>query len=126
MTQTIHHKAKILRRHPKDTRTLFMIWTRKTPCPDEPTTILDALAQQAQETRWAMDTIDSSDDGHDVSCASIKGTAKAGSDGSFKNSMGMSASNLYGTNQNANIITVDTVPGNENEQSAYRSELVGI
>jgi hypothetical protein len=53
---------------------------------------------------------------------------RAVSDGSFKNAIGISASILFyskATDPNR-IISVNSVPGNREEQSAYRSELAGV
>jgi hypothetical protein len=58
----------------------------------------------------------------------IRGSVRAVSDGSFKNAMGASASILFrfkATDPNR-LISVNSVPGNREEQSAYRSKLAGV
>jgi hypothetical protein len=68
------------------------------------------------------------DNGRSIAAAIIRGSARAVSDGSFKNAMGTSASILFhskATDPNR-IISVNSVPGNCEEQSAYCSELTGV
>jgi hypothetical protein len=96
------------------------------PHAEHPTSLSDALDQHVQADKWAVDKIDCGDGGRNVALAIINGTAKAISDGSFKDSMGTSASILYGNDPTSKITTVNGVPGNDDEQSAYRSELAGI
>ena len=68
------------------------------------------------------------DNGVSIAAAIIRGDARAVSDGSFKNAMGTSASILFHTKSTdpRRIISVNSVPGNRSEQSAYRSELARV
>jgi hypothetical protein len=75
-----------------------------------------------------VDGIHVVDNGRSFAAAILRGEAKAVSDGSFKDSMGTSASILYHSHANDpnRMVGVNAVPGNCQEQSAYRSELAGI
>jgi hypothetical protein len=68
------------------------------------------------------------DNGRSLAAAIIRGDARAVSDGSFKNEMGTSSSTLFHSRAKDphRIVSVNAVPGNCDEQSAYRSELAGI
>jgi hypothetical protein len=68
-----------------------------------------------------------SDKGASVATAIAAGTAYAVSDGSFKQKRGTSAFLLEGSDGEANrVIGMNEIPGEADEQSAYRSELGGI
>jgi ribonuclease HI len=95
------------------------------PRAERPTNLDMALAQRPLNDQWAVSVIDHSDQGISVARAIIQGTAKAISDGSFKDEMGTSATVLYGADEKR-IISTNDVPGNREDQSAYRSELAGI
>jgi hypothetical protein len=73
-----------------------------------------------------VETVDNDDNGKSVARAIMKGSARAISDGSFKDSMGTSSTVIYGDDEAHRIISVNAVPGHRQEQSAYRSELAGI
>ena len=90
--------------------------------------ILGALDQRTELDKWSVESVDVVDNGRSFAAAIIRGTARAVSDGSFKNEMGTSASILFHTKSKDpnRIISVNSVPGNREEQSAYRSELAGI
>jgi hypothetical protein len=78
--------------------------------------------------KWSVQSADVVDNGRVIAAAIIRGSARAVSDGSFKNAMGTSASILVhskATDLNR-LISVNSVPGNREEQSAYRSELAGV
>ena len=62
----------------------------------------------------------------DVADAILAGTAIAVSDGSFKDSFGTSAWTLRGDTNESFITGVNVVPGSDEDQSAFRSELAGI
>ena len=104
-----------------------------TPCTETPPastleSIEEALDAVAQADRWAIASIDIKDNGRSLAAAILQGKARAVSDGSFKNAMGTSSSILFHSRANDpnRIISVNGVPGNSNEQSAYRSELAGV
>jgi hypothetical protein len=99
---------------------------RPTEAP--PATMEEALASVAEADKWAIESSHITDNGNSLAAAILRGDARAVSDGSFKNSMGTSSSILFhscSTDPNR-IVSVNAVPGNPNEQSAYRSELAGI
>ena len=102
--------------------------TASVPQGPTPTTILDALNNCPDLDKWAVQSVDVVDNGRSIAAAIIRGDARAVSDGSFKNEMGTSASILFHTRSTDpyRIISVNSVPGNRNEQSAYRSELAGV
>ena len=76
--------------------------------------------------KWTIDKYWCKKNGEGVARAIIKGSAKAISNGSFKDSKGTSASVLTGDSGNVEIISVNNVPGSMEDQSAYRSKLAGI
>jgi hypothetical protein len=96
------------------------------PVSEHPSTIADALLQLPRADQWAAKSVDCSDNGRCLAMAILNGTARAISDGSFKDKMGTSASVLYGSDPSKRIMCVNAPPGHEDEQSAYRSELAGI
>jgi hypothetical protein len=76
--------------------------------------------------KWAIEEYDIPDEGT-VLAESIKiGTATAVSDGSYRYPIGTSGFVLRGTNRKLGALGLNTVPGNANEQSSFRSELAGI
>ena len=91
-------------------------------------TILGALDQRPLQDKWSVQSSDIVDNGSFIAAAIIRGDARAVSDGSFKNEMGTSASILFHSRSKdpRRILSVNYVPGNREEQSAYRSELAGI
>ena len=93
-----------------------------------PATILEALDQRDVYDKWAVQSVDSVDNGRSLAASILRGDARAVSDGSYKNNMGTSSSILFHTKSTdpLRIISVNSVPGNWDEQSAYRSELAGI
>jgi hypothetical protein len=94
-----------------------------TPC-----SVRAALNLRKKLDKWYVQSADVVDNGHSIAAAIIQGSARAVSDRSFKNAMETSASILFhskATNPNR-IISVNSVPGNCEEQSAYCSELAGV
>ena len=92
------------------------------PLPD---TLLNHIHQLPAGDQWASSYIEINDDGHNLASAIQDGTATAISDGSYKDGYGSSCSVLRGHNR-TRIITINSVPGPTDSQSAYRSELAGI
>ena len=88
----------------------------------------EALDATDTADRWAVESVSIKDNGRSLAAAILQGKARAVSDGSFKNAMGTSSSILFHSRANDpnRIISVNAVPGNANEQSAYRSELAGV
>ena len=64
--------------------------------------------------------------GEDIAGSILAGTAIAVSDGSFKDSFGTSAWTLRGQTNEQFLTGVNVVPGTDDDQSAFRSELAGI
>jgi hypothetical protein len=78
--------------------------------------------------KWSVQSVDIVDNGRSIAAAIIRSSVRAVSDGSLKNAMGTSASILFhskATDPNR-LISVNSVPGNREEQSAYCSELARI
>ena len=92
---------------------------------EHPTTIVDALLQQPEADQWAVESLDCTDNGMSMAEAIIRGTARSVSDGSFKDEIGTSAFTVHAEGM-MSITGVNAVPGNAQDQSAYRSELAGV
>jgi hypothetical protein len=75
---------------------------------------------------WCFSHLDLSDDGHTLATAIKEGDAIAISNGSFRDQYGTAAWVLEGSNSNGRIVGAVIAPGTAKDQSAYRSELVGI
>jgi hypothetical protein len=88
--------------------------------------IIQILASLPPEDKWAVGKLIQNDNSSSIAAAIINRSAYAVSDGSFKHNRGTSASILTGSNPKIRIMSVNNVPGNPDEQSAYRSELAGI
>jgi hypothetical protein len=99
----------------------------ETP-PVLPETVDSTLAKVTAADKWAVDSVHVIDNGRSLAAAIMRGDARAVSDGSFKNAMGTSLSTLFhfSAKDPNRIVSVNAVPGNRDEQSAYRSELAGI
>jgi hypothetical protein len=95
-----------------------------TPC-----SIHAALDLRKKLDKWSVQSADVVvDNGRSIAAAIIRGSARAVCDGSFKSSMATSASILFhskATDPNR-LISVNSVPGNREEQSAYRSKLAKV
>ena len=96
-----------------------------TPHPSS-MTLEEIFLSQPKEDRWAIHTFHSPDDGHSLAMAIIQGCATAVSDGSYKSNIGTSGFILRGISRSLSAYGTNIVPGNPEEQSAYRSELAGI
>jgi hypothetical protein len=94
--------------------------------PTDESTLVGLLQQQKLEDQWAVDTVACPDEGADFASAIIQGTATAISDGSYKDGVGASAFILRDDNRDIRIQGVNAVPGQEETQSAYPSELSGV
>ena len=82
--------------------------------------------QQQEEFHWLTALVTTDDDGEYVAQAIRDGTGVAISDGSFKNAFGTAAWVLQGADSKHAIEGRCSVPGPEDWQSAYRSELCGL
>jgi hypothetical protein len=60
-----------------------------------PATILEALDQRDVHDKWAVQSVDTVDNGRSLAASILHGEARAVSDGSFKNNMGTSSSILF-------------------------------
>ena len=90
------------------------------------TTILDRIQFLPPSIRWSIAEFWATDNGEHIAQAIIKGNAIALSDGSFKNQRGASAWVIEGDNEIGRIKGWNMVPGSNEDQSAYRSELTGL
>ena len=97
-----------------------------TPLTYHDKSIDEILNLVPEDDTWAVDIFHSPDECMDLAMGIIKGNATAVSDGSFKDHMGTSGFVLRGSNKEIVSTGANTVPGNPNEQSSYRSELAGI
>jgi hypothetical protein len=66
------------------------------------------------------------DNGAAIAHAILTGKAIAVSDGSFKDSRGKVAFIIEGASQVGRLVGIKIVPGKDESQTAYRSELSGI
>ena len=96
------------------------------PTPEHPSTIEEALTQQPARDHWAAKAVKCTVNGLSVAMAILNGSAKAISDGSYKDKMGTLATVIYGDDKTKRMMCVNAPPGHADEQSAYRSELAGI
>ena len=102
-----------------------------TPPPQYHTmSIEQILESRSPDDRWAVSRSDISNECLALAMGIITGHATAVSDGSYKETegdhFGTSAFVLRGANRSAGALGVNAVPGNNHEQSSYRSELAGI
>jgi hypothetical protein len=90
--------------------------------------------EQARQARhaldeWAIQEISLTDDGEAIAKAISKGTAITVSDGSYKDGRGTAAFILE-TSENFEsknrIVGVNAIPGEQEDQSSYRSEIGGV
>ena len=97
------------------------------PPPSRPATLEEARRTLPHSDIWATDILVHSDDGASVAAAILAGTAYAVSDGSFKQQRGTSAFLLEGIDGETNrIVGFNEIPGAQEDQPPYRSELGGI
>jgi hypothetical protein len=89
-------------------------------------TIEEVLDLAPPLDQWAVADFHSDDDGMTLAMGLIQGNATAVSDGSYKDNLGTSGFVLCGPRRKLAAIGSNVVPGNPDEQSSYRSELVGI
>jgi hypothetical protein len=75
---------------------------------------------------WAITEMSLEDNGLAIASDIIQGTAIAVSDGSFKDHQGTLAFIIEGSSDQGRCVGVNIVPGEQESQSPYRSELVGI
>ena len=76
--------------------------------------------------RWAVENFLSTDNGKYVADAIVNGTCIAVSDGSFKDNSGTAAWSIWGESDAFSLSGSCVVPGQAQDQSAYRSELSGL
>ena len=98
-----------------------------SPPPQYPSmTLAEIFLSQPKDDQWAIHSFHSPDKGHSLAMAIIQGSATVVSDGSYKSSIGTSGFILRGISRSLSAYGTNIVPGNLEEQSAYRSELAGI
>ena len=78
------------------------------------------------EGMWATATGMVWDNRNKFTSAIMRCTAKAVSNGSFKERRGMSATVLFEKDIDSRMVAANKVPGEYKDQSAYRSKLAGI
>jgi hypothetical protein len=76
--------------------------------------------------RWAITEMSVNDNGTEIADALQEGTAVAVSDGSYKDAQGTSAFVIEGSSSVGRLVGVNVIPGEEESQSPYRSELGGV
>ena len=90
-------------------------------------TVQEAWLRRSPDFNWAITEMTITDNGLEIATALKLGTAIAVSDGSFKDYHGTAAFVLEGANtREGRIVGVNVIPGEEESQSAYRSELGGV
>jgi hypothetical protein len=92
-------------------------------CPD---TLQQFLSNRAPGFKWAIAEISVEDNGLAIAGALRNGAAIADSDGSFKDFQGTSAFIIEGATGHGRLVGVNVIPGEEESQSPYRSELGGV
>ena len=102
------------------------IGTLNHPPVTQPQSLIEHIHALPDTDQWASQQIEVTDEGQDLAHGITDGTATAISDGSFKKGYGTSCSILRGSTITTRIISINTVPGPTDSQSAYRSELAGI
>ena len=89
--------------------------------------LADQLAQVHPDLQWAIEDIKlPADDGSDIAQAILTGEGRCMSDGSLKDDFGTSAFTVLLDNKDNMYEGTNRVPGEDNEQSLYCSELCGI
>ena len=76
--------------------------------------------------QWAITEMSMDDNGLTIAAALQAGNAIAVSDGSFKDSQGTAAFVIEGEASEGRLVGVNVIPGEEESQSPYRSELGGV
>jgi hypothetical protein len=76
--------------------------------------------------QWAITEMSMEDNGLTIAAALQAGHAIAVSDGSFKDSQGTAAFVIEGADSSGRVVGVNVIPGEEDSQSPYRSELGGV
>jgi hypothetical protein len=82
--------------------------------------------QSKDDEKWCFSNQNFEDDGAILALAIIQGDAIAVSDGSYQDTYGTASWVLEGANSTGRLLGDVVVPGNERDQSAYRSELTKI
>ena len=101
----------------------------RPPVPTVPRacTLAQTIRELPTSQNWSVQRCCySQQQGEDILAAIVEGTAMAVSDGSFKDSFGTSAWTLRGASNEEFITGVNVVPGSDDDQSAFRSELAGL
>jgi hypothetical protein len=96
------------------------------PLPPPAQTLEAHRERLPQKDQWTIDELTHSDQAAHVAMCIIRGTARAVSDGSYKNNFSTSSFAVEGTDQSLQVQGVNRAPGSPRDQSAYRGELVGI
>ena len=96
------------------------------PSDHRPSSIQNLRASRPDGFNWAINEMSVDDNGKLIAAALLAGTAVAVSDGSFKDSQGTAAFVIEGTSSDGRLVGVNVIPGAEDSQSPYRSELGGV
>jgi hypothetical protein len=88
--------------------------------------LAEALSSRPTSFRWAVSQMTVDDNGAAIAQAILTGQAIAVSDGAFKDSRGTAAFIIEGASRLGRLVGVNIVPGEDESQTAYRSELTGI
>jgi hypothetical protein len=107
-----------------------IICTGYSPILSQPPNRADTFSQYikgaVEGEKWCFAHLDMTDDGTILAKAISQGDAITISDGSFQDTYGTAAWVLEGSDSAGRMRGAVIVPGNANDQSAYRSELAGI
>ena len=102
------------------------ILDRPTVATLRPTSLDSLWLARRDGFTWAISEMSHDDNGLAIATALRQGTAIAVSDGSFKDSQGTAAFIIEGASLEGRLVGVNVIPGEEDSQSPYRSELGGV
>jgi hypothetical protein len=97
----------------------------QAPAAEQPLTFSQTLDALPASSSWAIKEIALPPDLRPILASLRAGSARAVSDGSFKDKFGTSAFTLVDAHA-CSIIGLNIVPGHPDDQGAYRSELAGL
>ena len=95
--------------------------------PDTPKTLQEAVENIHPSLKWVVEDLDlPMDNGQALAAAIRANKGKCMSDGSLKDMFGTSGFTSMLSDDSLNYVGANRIPGEDNEQTSYRSELVGI
>ena len=93
----------------------------------QPRSLEEALHQMHQSLQWVVEDVQlPTDNGRALAAKIREGKGRCMSDGSLKNTFGTSGFTSMLEKEELDYTGANRVPGEDNEQTSYRSELIGI